>query len=158
MIHPEESAVLRYLSGYALEIGCGSNPTPGVHVTLDVTPAGSEGVAGSQLGQVSRAGVCGEMDQLPFRDGTFETLVARHVLEHHFDTLSVLREWHRVANRLVVVCPDQARYPGNTLDLDPTHEACFTPRQLRALTRTLWRRVWTAPCVPAWSFLLVAEA
>lgn len=155
--HPEEAAASRHLEGYSLEIGCGSRPTPGVHVTVDRTPRGHRGVAGSQEGEISRAGVCADMDDLPFRSRTFQTLVARHTLEHHEDTLGVLREWARVAGRLVVICPDQQRYPGNTIELDPTHRACFTRSQLAALVQHVFERVWTAPCVPAWSFLLVAE-
>lgn len=157
MTHPEEAASLRQLSGYTLELGCGGNPTPGVHVTVDHTPRGAAGVAGSQAGQISRADVCAEMHALPFAPGTFDTLLARHLLEHHPDTLGVLEEWRRVARRLVVVCPDQERYPGNTIDLDPTHRACFTPGQLSALVLRLWPSAWTARVVPAWSFILVAE-
>lgn len=158
MTHPEEAAAVRHLRGYVLEVGCGGNPTPGVQVTVDHTPRGARGVAGSQAGEVSVAGVCAVMRALPFRDGVFDTLVARHVLEHDPDTLGVLEEWRRVAERLVVICPDQRNYPGNTVALDPTHQACFTPSQLVLLTRRLWREVWTSRCVPAWSFLLVAEA
>lgn len=157
MTHPEEAAAVRHLEGRCLEVGCGSNPTPGVHVTVDRTPRGHAGVAGGQRGEISRAGICAEMDALPFRDGAFDTLVARHLLEHHADTLAVLEEWRRVARRLVVICPDQERYPGNTLDLDPTHRACFAPQQLLALTLRLWTRAWTSRVVPAWSFILVAE-
>lgn len=157
MTHPEEAAAVRHLRGYTLEVGCGGNPTPGVHVTVDLTPRGDRGVAGSQLGEISGAGVCARMDALPFRNGVFDTLLARHTLEHDPDTLGVLEEWRRVAGRLVVICPDQERYPGNTVGLDPTHRACFTPEQLNRLVLRLWTEAWTARCVPAWSFLLVAE-
>jgi methyltransferase family protein len=157
LTHPEETAARRHLEGYAVEVGCGDNPTPGVQVTVDHTPRGQLGTAGSQEGRTSDAGVCARMDALPFRSGAFDTLLARHTLEHHPDTLGVLEEWRRVATRLVVICPDQERYPGNTLHLDPTHRVCFTPDQLQALVRRLWTRVWTTRCVPAWSFLLVAE-
>lgn len=155
--HPEEAAAVRYLRGYSVEVGCGDNPTPGVHVTVDRVPRGLPGVAGSQEGQISVADLCAEMHSLPFPPATFDTLVARHTLEHHADTLGVLEEWRRVAGRVVVICPDQSRYPGNTLDLDPTHRACFTPGQLRALAGRLWETAWTCPVIPAWSFLLVAE-
>lgn len=157
MRHPEEAAAARYVRGFALEVGCGSNPTSGVAVTLDHTPGGEAGAAGGQEGEISRAGVCGEMDALPFPDGTFDTLVARHVLEHHPDTLGVLREWRRVADRLVVICPDQETYPGNTLALDPTHRACFTRAQLLKLVEQIYDRAWAARCVPNWSFVLVTE-
>jgi ubiquinone/menaquinone biosynthesis C-methylase UbiE len=131
-----------------------------VHVTVDRVPRGQLGTAGSQTGQVSAAGVGGDMRYLPFRNGAFGTLVARHVLEHHPDTLGVLREWARVARRLVVVCPDQGTYPGNTVHLDPTHRAAFTRDQLLELAHHARPRgrEFAGEVIPGWSFLLVAEA
>lgn len=158
MPHPEEAAVLPWLLEPVLEVGCGSNPTPGVTVTVDRTPGGQIGEAGCETGQVSRAQVAAGMARLPFRDGAFRTLLARHALEHHADTLLVLREWGRVARRLVIVCPDQTSYPGNTVQLDPTHRAAFTSSQLAYLAGHVGLRVRTVqPAVPNWSFLLVVQ-
>lgn len=157
-VHPEEAAAVRWMIGRAVEVGCGSNPTPGVDVTVDHTPAGKHGTAGVEAGKTSVAGITAAMDSLPFPDGEFDTLVARHVLEHHPDTLAVLREWGRVAGRLVVVCPDQDAYPGSTVALDPTHEAAFTPQQLAALAVHVgFGTVHLDRVIPAWSFLLIAE-
>lgn len=157
-VHPEEAAVVEWMTGRTVEVGCGSNPTPGVEVTVDRTPAGKVGTAGVEAGKVSVASLTGEMDELPLGDDWFDTLVARHVLEHHPDTLAVLREWARVARRLVIICPDQASYPGNTIRLDPTHMACFTGSQLGRLVghAGLELRLVT-PVIQQWSFLLVAE-
>lgn len=116
------------------------------------------GLAGCEEGLVSRAQVAAGMTHLPFRGGAFKTLLARHVLEHHADTLSVLREWGRVARRLVIVCPDQTSYPGNTVQLDPTHRAAFTSLQLAHLAGHAGMSIRTLqPAVPNWSFLLVAQ-
>ena len=35
-------------------------------------------------------------DDLPFRDGTLDYVLASHVIEHFFDPVKALREWHRV--------------------------------------------------------------
>lgn len=157
-VHPEETAAVAWMIGRTVEVGCGSNPTPGVAVTVDHTPAGKHGTAGVEAGKLSAAGVTAEMDALPFADDEFDTLIARHVLEHHPDTLKVLQEWGRIARRLVIVCPDQQTYPGSTVALDPTHEAAFTPHQLACLAaHTGLRTVHLDRVIPAWSFLLVAE-
>lgn len=158
-MHPETEAVLPYLTGKVLEVGGGGNPTPGVDMSVDHTPGGKRGTAGSQDGVISMAQIAGEMDYLPFRQYAFDTIVARHVLEHHYDTIAVLKNWANVAKRVVIVCPDQASYPGNTVHLDPTHKAAFTPGQLAMLAKhagydTL---VQLRPLVSQWSFLLVAE-
>lgn len=156
--HPEEAAAVAWMTGRTVEVGCGSNPTPGVAVTVDHTPAGRHGTAGVEAGKLSVAGITAEIGSLPFADGEFDCLVARHVLEHHPDTLKVLQEWGRVARRLVIVCPDQASYPGNTVHLDPTHMACFTASQLGRLVAHAGLKLRLAqPVIRQWSFLLVAE-
>lgn len=165
-LHPEAAAVLACLTDpqwSVLEIGPGGNPTPwsGPYASVDHTPPGETGTAGSQAGVLSAATHHGDMDRLPFPAAQFDALVARHVLEHHHDTLSVLREWRRVlrrGGRLVVVAPDQHLYPGNTVQMDPTHRAAFTPDQLVALaSHAGFVDAGAAPCVPQWSFILTAE-
>lgn len=157
-VHPEEAAAVTWMIGRTVEVGCGSNPTPGVDVTVDHTPAGKHGTAGVEDGKLSVAGITAEMDSLPFADDEFDTLIARHVLEHHPDTLKVLREWARVARRLVIICPDQASHPGNTVHLDPTHMACFTGTQLARLVAHAGLKLRLAqPVIRQWSFLLVAD-
>lgn len=156
--HPEEAAAVEWMKGHTVEVGCGSNPTPGVAMTVDRTPAGEQGTAGVEDGKTSVAAVTAEMDDLPFDDGEFDTLIARHVLEHHPDTVSVLREWSRVARWLVIICPDQNSYPGSTVALDPTHRATFTPEQLALLAvHAGLKPRHLRPVIPGWSFLMVAE-
>lgn len=157
MTHPEEAFAIRWMIGRTIEIGPGSNPTPGAHVTVDHTPAGQPGDAGSELGRISTADITADMAHLPFDDGDFDTLIARHVLEHHPDTLTVLYEWARVADRLVIICPDQGTYDGNTIRLDPTHRAAFTSDQLAALARHAGLEAETIPVIAGWSFALIAE-
>lgn len=158
MTHPEEAAAQRWMRGRTVEIGAGSNPTPGVHLTIDRTPAGQTGTAGCEHGKTSKAAICADMAHLPLAAGSFDALVARHVLEHHPDTLTILREWARVAARLVIICPDQNTYPASTIALDPTHHAAFTPTQLAATARHAGLSVAVRPLIPEWSFLLVADS
>lgn len=156
--HPEAVWAANYVRDRTLEVGCGGYPTPGVTWTVDQHPRGMQGVAGNQQGVISQADVGGRMDELPFRDGAFYTLVARHVLEHHGDTLAVLREWRRVARRLVVVCPNQRDYPSSTIALDPTHQVAFTPRQLHYLAEHAgWYTRRIEYPVENWSFGYFAQ-
>ena len=49
----------------------------------------------------------GDGTSLPYRDKSFDIVVARHVLEHIPEPLKALREWKRVArNRVIVMVPN----------------------------------------------------
>lgn len=168
----EQDVVLSHLTDptwYVLEVGPGGHPTPwpGPYESIDHTEPGQPGTAGSESGIVCTATRRGEMHDLPYGDETFDVVVARHVIEHHADTLGVLREWRRVLKPggvLVVVTPDQATYinratglPGSTIRMDPTHVACFTREQLAALVRHAgFHTVSTEESQPNWSFCLRA--
>ncbi len=96
-----------------------------------------------------------------YRSRVFDSLIARHNLEHYVDTVAVLQEWMRVlrpGGTLAVIVPDEGRFAGRTIDLDPSHYHAFTESSLRRLVEVVgYIRVVTRPAVPDWSFLLVAE-
>lgn len=156
-VRTEQAVASLRITGRAVEIGAGSSPVPGVAVTVDHR-VGGDGI-GCEEGRQTRPDVCADMAALPFRDGAFDTLVAVHLLEHDPDTFGVLTEWKRVACKLVIVCPDQQHYAGNTFDLDPTHEACFGPAQLGALVCRVrpGQRVEVSPVIPRWSFMVTSQ-
>lgn len=157
-VRTEQAVAGLRITGRTVEIGAGSSPVPGVAVTVDHRVGGA-GV-GVEEGKETRPDVCADMAHLPFRDGAFDTLVAVHLLEHDPDTLGVLHEWSRVAPRLVIVCPDQEHFDGNTFGLDPTHRAAFGPAQLGALVCHVRprQRVQVMPVIHGWSFMVVAES
>lgn len=135
-LHPECAAVRPFVLGRCLEIGPGWRPSHPSVIGVDRVPPGRTGEAGVVLGRPILASVCADGAQLPFAGNALDSLVARHVLEHWADTLAVLREWCRVLKPgapFGIVVPDQRHHAGNTVKLDPTHEAAFTAEQLAAL-------------------------
>ena len=78
---------------------------------------------------------------LPFMDGSFDTVVSFEVLEHTVDPVRVLREYHRVARKnLVLSVPDCDQPPefkaaGLTYHhwVDRTHRQMFTSGSLRRI-------------------------
>lgn len=159
-MHPEESWVIPHLVSPSLEVGCGSKKTTGVDVAVDRTAPGTVGSYGCELNAVCAADMQAEMDDLPFENGKFNSIMSRHVLEHHADTLSVIAEWSRVlavGGKLIMVVPDQKNYQGNTIHLDASHEASFTPNQLaRMLEHQGFSLDVLETVVPNWSFGIVA--
>lgn len=96
-------------------IGCGHKPEGDVNIDLHVD--------GSQCGNVSLNVrrfdnfVLADGSCLPFKDGCFTLVVARHVLEHIPEPLKALKEWHRVCCGAVkVYVPSQY-----VNDLSPSH-------------------------------------
>jgi len=51
-------------------------------------------------------------DDLPFKDGTLDYVVSAHVIEHFFDPVKALREWHRVirpGGYIFIIAPHKDR-------------------------------------------------
>ena len=154
--------MLPYVRGLCVEIGCGHRKTdPGI-VGFDLTRGGALGTVGNVLGRQSQADVASDGSALPIRSGCVTSLIARHNLEHYVDTVAVLTEWRRVlgvGGTLAVIGPDEARFPGGTLDLDPTHYHAFTEESLKAMVEVVggFRVVSLRQVIPEWSFMFVAE-
>ncbi|HVT78707.1 MAG TPA: class I SAM-dependent methyltransferase [Acidimicrobiales bacterium] len=160
--HPERLAVLAHAQGRVVEIGCGYRKTSPDFVGVDLVPGGQPGRVGNVKGKLSQADAAALGDHLPLRDGAFDSVVARHNLEHYVDLVGVLREWRRVVRaggRLVAVVPDEERFAGSTLALDPTHYHAFNEAAVKSLLPlTGWTVDQVGPCIEGWSLLIVAHA
>ena len=66
----------------------------------------------------------GDAHHLPYRDKTFGSLIASHVLEHMDDPVRAMREWVRVADQVYVVVP---RWWAAHTWLHPGHLWYITP-------------------------------
>lgn len=44
-------------------------------------------------------------EKMPFKDKSFDTIFASHVLEHSFDTKKAVKEYARVAKRAIIIVP-----------------------------------------------------
>jgi SAM-dependent methyltransferase len=101
---PEAGAVAR-----TLDVGCGINKFPGA-LGIDRNPR-------------SRADVICDLDRFPypFRDNSFASLRAVHVIEHVSDVMRAMEEFHRVvapSGRVLIVTP---HYTDFSSFCDPTH-------------------------------------
>ncbi|MDI6858523.1 MAG: class I SAM-dependent methyltransferase [Dehalococcoidia bacterium] len=73
--------------------------------------------------------------RLPLASGSFQAVVAQHLIEHFERPEEALREWYRVlapGGRVVVATPNAA-YPDPALFDDPTHHHVYLLHELRRL-------------------------
>lgn len=163
ILHPERLAVLPYAKlGRCLEVGCGHRKTTSHSIAIDLSPGGQRGSVGNARGRISAADIAANGGHLPIRSASFDVVIARHNLEHYVDTLATLVEWCRVVRiggTVAVVVPDEERFEGRTVDLDPTHYHSFSERSLRNLFEAVPGLMveTTSPVILGWSFLLVAK-
>lgn len=161
--HPERLAVLaRTVDGRTLEIGCGPRKTDPTFTGIDLVPGGTLGRHGNAAGRTSQADVAADGGRLPIASASIDQIVARHNLEHYVDLAGTLIEWRRClkdGGRLVAVVPDEDRYEGRTLELDPTHFHAFNERAVHSLLPLVgFDVVEVGPCVEGWSLVIVATA
>lgn len=122
-----------------LEVGCGGG---GLLRLLSAAGARAVGIdplaVGLQLARQRASQVdvlrVGEGTELPFRDGTLDTILGQHVIEHLPDADAALREWRRVlrpGGRVALATPN-LHYPDPGHFLDEDHSHVFSPQELRA--------------------------
>jgi len=114
-----------------LELGCGAKKTVENAVGMDLAPNGEE--IKQVLGHFSVADIVGDVShKLPFPPNSYDTIIARHILEHCLDTLETLRNWNRVlrlGGRLIVAVPNELQV--RSIPLNPEHVHAFSPDSLR---------------------------
>ncbi len=64
-------------------------------------------------------------DDLPFKDNTLDYVLSSHVIEHFFDPVKALREWHRVVKPggyLFIIAPHKERTFDKPREVTPVSE------------------------------------
>jgi SAM-dependent methyltransferase len=87
-----------------LEVGSGGNPYARANVLLDAYEHTRERHWAPLVSD--RPTVLGFVEDLPFRDGAFDFVIASHVLEHSSDPARFLSELQRVASAGYIEVPD----------------------------------------------------
>lgn len=120
-----------------VDLGCGHNKTVPWAVGVDMIPKGV--TINSLHDAVSQADVEADVTEvLPFKDGTFDVAIARHILEHCLNPVLTLREWARVikkGGKLYIAVPNQDLH--NTIPMNMEHVHAYTPENLVDLVEAL---------------------
>lgn len=143
-IDTEAEVVRHYVIGdKVVEIGCGMKKTVPNAIGVDRVPQGQQ-VNGVKMGVVSLADVLGDAEgDIPLETGQYDTVIARHILEHVVDSVSALNEWGRLLKdkgRLIIAVPDHTFR--NTIPMNKEHVRAFTPKSLKNQMESLgWKTV-----------------
>lgn len=98
-----------------LNVGCGWDIRPSF-VNLDIATLPGVGVSAT-------------LDRgLPFRDESFDVIIAKDILEHLSDTVQALTELHRVLKPGGVLLISTVHFTSRDLYVDPTHQRGFSIR------------------------------
>jgi SAM-dependent methyltransferase len=120
------------LGDRVLELGCGMRKTVPNAVGVDRVPKGEE-IPGVKAGLKSLADITANAEgPLPIESGTYDTVIARHILEHLTDRVLSVREWGRVlrhGGRLIIAVPNHALR--NSIPMNIEHQSSWTPSSLK---------------------------
>lgn len=123
-----------------VDLGCGGQKTVPYAVGVDEIAKGEQ--IPMLLGEysVSEADIVADVTgTLPFKDKEFDTLIARHILEHISDPVKVLKEWSRIAERLIITVPNQEEC--SVIPLNPEHLHAWSPDTLTSIAELVGLRV-----------------
>lgn len=146
----EDAALSAAPKGYALEqlnglnIGCGNRRISPYLIAVDIMRAPSN-ISGTHHAFITGA-ILSLGDQLPFRNGTIDFIVALHMLEHTPDPIAVVRHWLdllKPGGGIGIVVPDW-RYTWDSRNDESIfgHKWNCSPE----FVRTLWEQHWSSLC------------
>jgi len=129
----EAECVKKYAAGNILELGCGPIKTVPDSVGVDIIPAGQR-IPGLKA-ENSVADIEADVSkEIPVPHGTFDTVIARHILEHIPDLIETITMWGKplkTGGRLIIAVPNHELR--NTIPLNIQHVHAFTPSSLKNL-------------------------
>ena len=136
----EGDIVRKYASGNIVEIGCGDKKTVTDSVGIDIVP--KDCLIPGLHNRHSVADYIGDVQkELPVEKGFFETVIARHVLEHMVDPVEAIKNWGDVLKqegRLIIAVPDHEKR--NTIPMNYQHVHAYTKESLSKFMNSLgWK-------------------
>lgn len=134
----------QWVKGSLLEVGCGEGRGIEWLVPHITTYAAIDKIASAieKLKQRFPQGnfVSGNLPPLPYKDGTFDSVVSFQVIEHIDDDHAFLAEIHRVLKPggvALITTPNRLQ----SLSRNPWHVREYTVKELKALAQSVFRHV-----------------
>lgn len=123
-----------------LDVGCGDKPHPRAFACGDLYLEISTHRNTDRVIQPKklRNFVRFDCHHLPFKTGSFDIVYANHVLEHLENPLNALKEWRRVARKVIVLTPDLR---GIMAEERTSHMYTWSRWSLENLLRKVFKKV-----------------
>ena len=123
-----------------VDLGCGGSKILKDSIGVDILP---KGLQVPNTAFLSEADIVADAEKpLPFDDGKFKTVIARHILEHCTDVVGALQEWKRIMaddGQMILCLPDERI--ADTIIMNPEHVHAFTPDSLGKIINLVGMKV-----------------
>ena len=127
-------ALIKKSEKVVLDLGCAGNKTIKRAIGVDFIPKG-EKIPNLDGDPVSDADIVADVSQnIPVDDGTVDVIIARHILEHMTDIVTVLLSWKaklKKGGRLILALPNDEWHL--TIPMNIEHKHAFTPQSTYTL-------------------------
>lgn len=124
-----------------LDLGCGHNKTIPNAIGVDMVP--KDAVIDTLAKQVSVADVTADVSQpLPFEPNSVDTIIARHILEHLTDSVTILGNWRALLKekgRIIIAVPDDCLIKSIPLNIEHVHN--FSKESVKSLLEVVGFKV-----------------
>lgn len=130
----EGKLILSWIRGKrVLELGCGGQKTVPEAIGVDFY---GKGELIPIINQRSVADVKSSVLDMPKTIGKFDTIIARHILEHTVDPLKTIKHWSEFlipGGQLIIAVPDDRLV--ESIPMNPEHKHVFTAESLTTLCK-----------------------
>ncbi len=127
-----------------LDLGCGNNKTLPEATGLDMIMK-DEVITSLNGNPTSKADNVADVSQpLPVGHGTADVIIARHVLEHLMDSVTVLKQWKTALKRtgkMIIAVPNNGRILSVPMNYEHVHG--WNPQALKSLLEAIGMKVVT---------------
>jgi GT2 family glycosyltransferase len=141
--HDTEGDIIRkhIIGDKILDLGCGGNKT--VPNAIGVDMIAKNDFIETLANTVSSADVNADITKpLPFEEKSVDTIIARHIVEHLMDSVTILKHWGSLLKekgRLIIAVPNNAIHKSIPMNVEHVHG--FDPVSMKSLLEVCGYRV-----------------